>query len=349
MIIKQKKLFNPTGNDSSYNRQLVGGSTTNLIQLNSVKYKWATSLYERMTNNHWIPQKVDLTQDVGDYKLLTDEEREAFNGVLSFLVFLDSLQVNNLSHISDYITAPEVNLALAVQTFFEGIHVASYQYLIESILDEKKRDEAYEYWKKDEVLADRVAYIATIYQNLLDESSEDNFFKALIGNYLLESVLFYNSFIFFYSLSTRHMMGGCADIIKYINKDELIHVILFQNIIKTYIEESGITNYKEVIYKLTEEAVEQEIKWTNHIIGNKILGINKESTDIYTKYLANLRLQRLGLDLKVLYPEDKYKKNPYAHLEKLGDVEGKGEVKANFFEQTVTSYNMSTAVKNWDF
>lgn len=349
MIIKQKKLFNPTGNDSSYNRKLVGGSTTNLIQLNSVKYKWATSLYERMTNNQWIPQKVDLTQDVADYKLLTDEEREAFNGVLSFLVFLDSLQVNNLPHISDYITAPEVNLALGVQTSFECIHVASYQYLIESILEEKHRDKAYEYWKKDKVLADRVAYIATIYQDLLDESSEDNFFKALIGNYLLESVLFYNSFIFFYSMSTRHMMGGCADIIKYINKDELIHVILFQNIIKTYIEESGITNYKEVIYKLTEEAVEQEIKWTNHIIGNKILGINEESTDIYTKYLANLRLQRLGLDLKVLYPEDKYKKNPYLHLEKLGDVEGKGEVKANFFEQTVTSYNMSTAVKNWDF
>lgn len=349
MIIKQKKLFNPTGNDSSSNRQLVGGSTTNLIQLNSVKYKWATSIYERMINNHWIPQKVDLTQDIGDYKLLTDEEREAFNGVLSFLVFLDSLQVNNLPHISDYITAPEVNLALAVQTFFEGIHVASYQYLIESILEEKNRDKAYEYWKKDKVLADRVAYIATIYQDLLDNPSESTFFKVLIGNYLLESVLFYNSFIFFYSLSTRHMMGGCADIIKYINKDELIHVILFQNIIKTYIEEFNITNYKEVIYDLTKEAVDQEIKWTNHIIGNKVLGINEDSTDVYTKYLANLRLQRLGLDLNVLYPEDKYKKNPYLHLEKLGDVEGKGEVKANFFEQTVTSYNMSTAVKNWDF
>lgn len=132
-------------------------------------------------------------------------------------------------------------------------------------------------------------------------------------------------------------------------QDELTHVVLFQNIIREYINQNNIVNFESTIYDLFEVAVEQEIKWSNHILGNKILGINEDSTDRHTKYLANSRLKALSLNLKILYPEPKYATNPYLHLEKVGDVEGKGEVKANFFEQTVTSYNMSTAVKGWEF
>lgn len=348
-MITKKKLFNPEGDDTVFSRKLTGGSTTNLIQLNSIRYKWAATLQDRMISNFWIPQKVDITQDINDYKLLTEEERSSFDGILSFLVFLDSLQVNNLPHISDYITAPEVNLVLSTQTFFEGIHSSSYQYIIESVLPKEKRDIAYEFWRTDAILFERINYIAGIFQSFLDNSTANNFFKVLIANYLLEGLYFYNGFTYFFALATRHLMGGTADIIKMIMRDELTHVVLFQNIIKEYVTQNNIINFEDTIYELTQVAVDQEIKWTNHIIGNSILGMNESSTDIHTKYLANKRLQNLNLNLKVLYPEDKYKKNPYLHLEKLGDVEGKGEVKANFFEQTVTSYNMSTAVKNWDF
>lgn len=215
-MIEKKKLFNPKGDDSVFSRKLVGGSTTNLIQLNSVRYKWATQLYQRMVNNHWIPEKVDLSQDIGDYKLLTEDEKTAYKGILSFLVFLDSLQVNNLPHISDYITAAEVNLALAVQTFSESIHSASYQYLIESLITETERDSVYDTWRKDNILFERNKYIASIFQDFLDNPTEDNFFKVLIGNYALEGLFFYNGFQFFFTLATRHLMGGTADIIKYI-------------------------------------------------------------------------------------------------------------------------------------
>jgi ribonucleoside-diphosphate reductase beta chain len=348
-MIEKKKLFNPKGDDTISSRKLVGGSTTNLIQLNSVRYKWATQLYDRMLGNFWIPQKVDLSQDVGDYKLLTEDEKIAFDGVLSFLVFLDSLQVSNIPHISDYITAPEVNLTLSVHCFQESTHSASYQYLIESLLDKEKRDAAYEFWRKDSILFERNKYIASIFQEFLDNPTEEAFFRVLVANYLLESIYFYNGFTFFYSLATRHLMGGTADIIKYIQKDELTHVVLFQNIIREYVNQNGLTNYQSTIYELTQIAVEQEIKWTNHIIGNKILGMNEESTEIHTKYLANTRLKSLNLELNTLYPGAVYRINPYVHLEKLGDTQGKGEVKANFFEQTVTEYNMSSTVKGWDF
>jgi ribonucleoside-diphosphate reductase beta chain len=93
------------------------------------------------------------------------------------------------------------------------------------------------------------------------------------------------------------------------------------------------------------KAVDQEIEWTNHIIGNNILGIADKATVKYTKYLANSLLQRINLNH--LYPG--HSENPYEHLEKIADTEGKGDVKANFFESTVTSYNQSSAIEGWDF
>lgn len=43
-----------------------------------------------------------------------------------------------------------------------------------------------------------------------------------------------------------------------------------------------------------KEAVEQEIAWTEHIIGNRVLGITSETTEAYTKWLANERLKTIG-------------------------------------------------------
>ena len=97
-------------------------------------------------------------------------------------------------------------------------------------------------------------------------------------------------------------------------------------------------------YEMFEKAVEQEISWTNHIIGGNILGITEKTTESYTKWLANERLKVIGL--QPLY--EGYEKNPYKHLERFADTEGEGNVKANFFEGTVTSYNMSSSVEGWD-
>ena len=64
-------VFNPEGNDDTANRKIWGGETTNLMQLNDVKYSWAVGLYSQMRENFWIPQKLDITQDVTDYSNLT--------------------------------------------------------------------------------------------------------------------------------------------------------------------------------------------------------------------------------------------------------------------------------------
>ena len=340
----RKRLFNPKGDDSLNERKIIKGNTTNIFNLNNVKYSWANHLYRTMMGNFWIPEKIDLTQDRVDYNNLTFEEREAYNGILSFLIFLDSIQTNNIPNVSDYVTAPEINLILSIQTFQEAIHSQSYQYIIESILPKEIRNYIYDKWREDRVLFDRNRYIAEIYQNFLDFPNDENFSKVIVADYLLESIYFYNGFNFFYLLASRNKMMGTSDVIRLINRDELSHVVIFQQMIKEIKIENPDFFDEELIYIMFDKAVEQEILWTNYIIGNNILGITKESTEQYTKWLANERLKSIGLD--PLY--DGYEKNPYINLEKFADTEGEGNVKANFFEGTVTSYNMSSSVEGWD-
>ncbi len=341
LLMKAKKLFNPNGIDTISERKIIGGNTTNIFNLNNVKYSWANKLYRLMMENFWIPEKVDLTSDINDYKNLTVEEKKAFDGILSFLIFLDSVQTNNIPHISDYITSPEINLILAIQTYQEAIHSQSYQYTIETILPKETRNYIYDFWRDDKILFERNKYIAQVFQNFLDKPSIDNFKRVLIANYLLEGLYFYNGFNFFYNLASRHKMPGTADIIRYINRDELLHVVIFKRIIPEVIEDKDTPWILEMFHT----AVKQETEWTNHIIGDNILGISNDATDKYTKFLANSLLQRINISH--LYPG--YTKNPYEHLEKIADTEGKCDIKANFFESTVTSYNQSSAIDGWDF
>lgn len=109
------KIFNPDGSDLKQDRRIFGGNSTNVINLNNVKYGWATQLFVQMQQNFWIPESVDLTNDIKDYVVLTKEERRAYNGILSYLTFLDSIQVTNLPNFMDRITAPEVKMCIGMQ------------------------------------------------------------------------------------------------------------------------------------------------------------------------------------------------------------------------------------------
>ncbi|MCD5382870.1 ribonucleotide-diphosphate reductase subunit beta, partial [Candidatus Gracilibacteria bacterium] len=131
--------------------------------------------------------------------------------------------------------------------------------------------------------------------------------------------------------------------INYIRRDELTHVTLFANILKEIKNEFPELYNEETIIEMFKIAVKQEIKWSKHILGDSIIGINEESIEKYTKRLANDRLAMLGIS-----PVYKgFNENPYKHLERLQDNNGE---KGNFFESTVVNYTQSNALKgSWDF
>ena len=342
--MQRKKLFNIEGNDDVLQRKMIAGNVTNLFNLNNVKYQWANKLYRLMMENFWIPEKVSLYDDKRCYDELTPSEQNAYDGILSFLVFLDSIQTNNLPNISDYITAPEVNLILAIQTYQEAVHSQSYAYIIESIIPAEKRATIYDRWREDKVLLERNKYIADIYQKFIDDRNDVNFARVLVANFLLEGLYFYNGFNFFYNLAARSLMIGTADEIKYINRDELTHCVIFSNIIKEIRKERPQFFNDDEIYDMFRKATEQEIAWSNHIIGDNVLGITPQTIEQYTKFMANKRLKEIGLN--PIY--EGFNETPYKNLEKISDTNGEGNVKGNFFEANVSSYNQSTAVEGWD-
>jgi ribonucleoside-diphosphate reductase beta chain len=47
-------IFNPNGNDDIAHRSIWFGETTNLMQLNDVRYSWAVGLYKQMRENFWV-------------------------------------------------------------------------------------------------------------------------------------------------------------------------------------------------------------------------------------------------------------------------------------------------------
>lgn len=341
--LKKKLIFNPAGNDEVINRRIIKGNTTNLFNLNETKYSWAKSLYRVMLANFWIPEKVDLSQDILDYQELSKYEMKCFDSIISFLTFLDSIQTNNIPKLAEYITAPEVSTLLAIQDFQEVVHSQSYAYILESVVPVQKRNTVYELWRSDKTLFNRNKYIASIYQSFIDTPNDSNFAKVIIANYILESLYFYNGFIFFYNLAAKNLMLGTADEIRYINRDELTHITLFVNIIRSIRQENPSFFSDDMIYELFDTATKQEIEWTNYILQDHIPGMDSKSTEKYTKYLTNKRIVDLGL--KPLYQG--YEENPYSHFELIADTNGE-DVKSNFFESTVTNYSQATAIEGWD-
>ncbi|EJF06170.1 ribonucleotide reductase, beta subunit [Thiovulum sp. ES] len=339
--MKQKKLFNPVGSDSLKERSLLHGNTTNLNNFNNTKYKWADELWEVMESNNWQVSDINYAGDVANISKLTEAEWEAYKGITSYLVFLDSINSYNPSIISLYITAPEVNVLFNLQSRDEALHSKSYGTQIETIIPAEEREAVYDYWRTNKHLYNRVSSIAKSFQNFLDNQTPENFFRAVVSIYVLEGLFFYNGFIFFYLLASKGLMPNTADGIRHINKDELQHVALFRNILVTIRNEHSDMWDEAIIYGIIDTAVNSEIEWANHIIGNKIVGMTTNTIEAYTKHLANRRLKSLGLD--TVYGAVK---NPYINLEKMSD--DKGDLKQNFFTSSVTSYQQSSALKGLD-
>lgn len=333
MVLEKGKLFNVEGDDTKEKQQLFGGNPTGILNLNNVKYSWVAGFWTTMLNNHWIPNKISMVSDKITIKDLTEAEDKAVRDTLGFLIFLDSLQVNNLPNIADYITCSGCKTLLTLQAFQEAVHSQSYQYLLESLYPEKARDEIYDTWRSNSLLLERNKFIAQQMQAFVDNPTEENFKRVQIANLALEGIYFYQGFNLFDQLASRKKLVQTQKMIDYIRTDENSHVALFTKFIH---ETMNTQEEKEMIYEILGTACEQEVKWSQETYGDEILGISKKSSEQFIKHLTNQRLK--GLRLDPLYPEVS---NPYVHL----DVKARG----NFFETSgMTDYSQSGAVEGWD-
>ena len=340
--LKRNTLFNPSGDTDLRLRRMIGGNTTNLNDFNNMKYSWVSDWYRQAMNNFWIPEEINLSQDFKDYPRLDKAERTAYDKILSFLVFLDSLQSNNLPTVSEYITANEVNLCLHIQAFQECIHSQSYSYMLDTICSPEERNDILYQWKTDEHLLNRNKFIGDCYNEFHEKRDKFSLMKTLIANFILEGIYFYSGFMFFYNLSRNGKMSGSAQEIRYINRDENTHLWLFRSIILELKKEEPdmFTPDKIKVYEdMMREGVRQEIAWGQYVIGNDVQGLNEQMVSDYIRYLGNLRWSDLGFGF--LYDDNR--KEP-ENMKWVGQYSNANMVKTDFFEAKSTAYAKSTAL-----
>ena len=344
-LMPHKQLFNPNGDIDVNKRRMIGGNTTNLNDFNNMKYPWVSNWYRQAMNNFWIPEEINMNQDVKDYrKALTPAEKRAYDKILSFLIFLDSLQTANLPNIGEYITANEVNMCLNIQCYQETIHSQAYSYMLDTICSPFERNEILYQWKNDKHLLKRNEFIGNAYNSFLEDKRPFNFLKVLIANYILEGIYFYSGFMFFYNLARNNKMSGSVQNIRYINRDENTHLWLFRSIILELRKEEPelFTKENEQILKdMLLEGCKQEIEWGMYIIGNDIPGLNEQMVKDYIKYLGNLRSTSIGLG-KLF---DGYDREPesMSWVSKYSDA---NMIKTDFFEARNTAYAKSSIIKD---
>ena len=330
--MQRKKIYNPDSTEDVNDRRIFGGDPTGIFELNNIKYQWAYNLWEVMLNNTWFPKEVDMTRDVNDYKNLTSAEKEAYDKALSQLIFMDSLQTNNLiDNVNPYVTAPEINLILVRQSYEEALHSQSYAVMVDSI--SQNSEEIYELWRRDMMLKSKNDEIAAVYEELAKNPTENNFLKACFANQILEGIYFYSGFTYLYTLARSGKMLGSAQMIRFIQRDEVTHLVLFQNLINTLRRERPDLFTEELkadVYAMFKKAVELETAWGQYITQGQILGLTNEIVEQYIQYLADDRLSAVGFDpiYNVTHP-----------IKWVDDFAKFNDQKTNFFEGTVTNYS----------
>lgn len=316
-------------------RRVIEGPSNDLMAISPLKHKWAREIYKVMIANSWTVQEVDFSRDVKHYPELTDAERDMFDKALAFLSNLDGIQFNNLmNNISRHITSPEINMCISRQSWEEANHVDAYSTMIEAVALDPWQ--VYTMFARDDVLAKKNEYIMRQSAILGHDYSAGNFLRAVVANIILEGIYFYSGFLAFYTLARTGKMLGCADNVRFIQRDEVVHMNLFVHIFKT-LQEERPELFDDAFYddvrKLFSEAVELETIWGQYIIKGGVLGLTDHIIGDYIKWLADDRLKMIGMS--PMYGT----KNPVEWVTGFSAINTE---ESNFFEAKVKSYQKGT-------
>lgn len=328
----RKLIYNPSSTENLNDRRTFGGNPDGMINFTRCKYSWALKLWDTMEANTWFPKEVQMTADAKDYKYLTPAEKRMYDLVLSQLIFMDSLQTNNLmDNINPYITAPEINACLSRQSYEEANHSKSYAVMVESISD--NTDEIYDMWKNDAKLREKNNFIAGVYKNLSGDIDDRKIVLAMFANQILEGIYFYAGFAAMYALGKSGKMLGSSQMIRFIQRDEVTHLLLFQNLILSTKKERPdlfTKDLEEEVRVMFRKAVELESGWGAYITQGQILGFTDKIIRQYIEYTADKRLEAVG------YAAEYGVKHPIPWVDGYASF---NDQRTNFFEGNVVNYS----------
>lgn len=330
-------------------KRLINCREVDVNQLMPLKYEWAWEHYLNGCKNHWMPNEVPMQEDIEGWKSdrLSEAERRVVLRNLGFFSTAESLVGNNLVlAIFKHVTNPECRQYLLRQAFEEAIHTHAFLYIVESLgLDQGR---VFNMYREIPTISHKDQFEMELTQEVLadgftTESFEgaQDFLKNLIGFYvIMEGIFFYSGFAMILSLHRQNKMTGIGEQFQYILRDETIHLnfgIDLINGIKQENPELWTNEFEERMIERIREAVELEAAYAADCLPEGILGLNAPAFREYAQYVADRRLERIGLARQ--YGSD----NPFPWMSETIDL----AKEKNFFETRVTEYQSSGSL-SWD-
>ncbi|MGH3563636.1 MAG: ribonucleotide-diphosphate reductase subunit beta, partial [Mycobacterium sp.] len=174
-------------------------------------------VWDRLTGNFWLPEKIPLSADLTSWETLTDVERDTTIRVFTGLTLLDTAQatVGAVAMIADAAT-PHEEAVLTNMAFMESVHAKSYSSIFSTLCPTPEIDAAYE-WSEENPHLQRKAQI------IVDYYRGDDPLKRKAASVMLESFLFYSGFYLPMRWSSHGKLTNTADLIRLIIRDEAVH------------------------------------------------------------------------------------------------------------------------------
>ena len=290
------------------------------------KYPFLDKLTEKQLGFFWQPQEVEIYKDSKDFKSLTDHEKHIFTSNLKRQILLDSVQGRApTAAFGPICSLPELETWITTWTFSETIHSRSYTYIIRNIYPDPSKvfDELMDIAEIVECAGDISKYYDELIawnnvpQNQYDSESpyfiggiqaDINRYKhkkalwmALMSVNVLEGVRFYVSFACSWAFAELKKMEGNAKIIKFIARDENLHLAGTQQLLKALPQDDPDfakirEETKDECVKLFVSAVEQEKTWARYLFKDgSMIGLNEQLLNEYIEWIANKRMTAVGL------------------------------------------------------
>jgi ribonucleoside-diphosphate reductase beta chain len=329
---------------------IINNSKTDPNKILPIRYPWAREYYKAAIANNWTPEEVSMQKDVEQWKstrILSDGERRLILWNLGFFSTAESLTANNIVlAVYQHVTNPESRQYMLRQAFEEAIHTDTFIYCCDTLgLDP---EEIYNMYLRIPSIQEKDAFVVELTKSVFETgfntegaANIQRFVHDLIGYYvIMEGIFFYAGFAMMLALKRQNKMVGIGEQFEYIMRDESLHLAFGCDLINTIRSENPeiwTQAFKDEIGQLIDQAVKLEQRYAYDACPEGLLGINAEQFASYVEYVADRRLDRLGL------PKRYNRENPFPWMSQSTDL----AKEKNFFETRVTEYQTGAALA-WD-
>jgi len=129
------------------------GDRVTAINWNTIPDDKDLEVWDRLTGNFWLPEKVPLSNDIKSWGTLSEAEQTATMRVFTGLTMLDTIQgtVGATSLIDDAVT-PHEEAVFTNIAFMESVHAKSYSSIFMTLASTPQINDAFRWSEENENL-----------------------------------------------------------------------------------------------------------------------------------------------------------------------------------------------------